>query len=135
MTIIEFLVDRIAEDALVATRYHRLLCLRLDYSEDELGQCTCGHPERILAECRAKQALIKLHERWPVLLEKAATYNSGIDPADPMSMVITVSQELTWLTTREYRKRFGDDPPTAPFIREMAAIYAAHPDYQKEWKP
>jgi hypothetical protein len=89
-------------------------------------------PSRILAECAAKRAIIKQHESWPVLVERKPseleTVAGGLG-----SITYRMTSEIAWLTTREYIKRFGTEPPTAPMILTLAAVYSDHPDYRQEW--
>lgn len=89
-------------------------------------------PARVLAECEAKRQIIKLHESWPVLVEMPIDL-SPETALTSQSTVFRVSKQIAWMTDREYRKRFGDEPPTAPMIHALAAVYAAHPDYLPEW--
>ena len=88
-------------------------------------------PERALAELAAKRAIVALHESWPVLVEGKPELEASSD-AD---MTMRVSQQMAWLTNQEYRKRFGDEPPTAPMLGALAQVYADHPDYREEWRP
>lgn len=89
------------------------------------------NPARVLAECAAKRAIIKQREAWPVLVEKKPEFSEAA--ADIQSMTYRMTQEMVWLSEREYAKRFGVEAPTAPMIRTLAAIYSEHPDYRQEW--
>jgi hypothetical protein len=90
--------------------------------------------KRALAECAAKRAILKQHEEWPVLVERAPDHLSH-DADDLQSMTFRMSREIAWLTEREYVKRFGVEPPTTPMIKALAAIYAEHRDYRPpEWR-
>jgi hypothetical protein len=89
-------------------------------------------PARVLAECAAKRAIIKQHEEWPVLFESRPTFSS-VETNSVNDISMKMVQEVAWLTEREYVKRFGAEPPTAPMMATLAAIYADHPDYQQEW--
>jgi hypothetical protein len=66
-----FLIARYAEDEANATSFHRLLCMRTAcdndgcvWGEDEQEQmhaervCTCGYPERLIADARAKARVV-----------------------------------------------------------------------------
>lgn len=88
-------------------------------------------PARVLAECAAKRAIIKQHEEWPVLVEKKPEFRE--DATDPQNMAYRVTQEMAWLTEREYVKRFGVEAPTTNMILALATVYADHPDYRQEW--
>lgn len=89
-------------------------------------------PGRVLAECAAKRAIIRQHEDWPVLVQQPLKIAPG-DGGGPNSLVYQISQHMQWLTTREYMARFGTEPPAAPMLRALAAVYKGHPDYREEW--
>ena len=96
-----------------------------------IDEHVCRHdPARVLAECKAKRRIVAFHESWPVLAETPVEITA--DPADSFTMRAT--QQIAWLTTKEYRVRFGDEPPTAPMLAALAAVYADHPDYRDEWR-
>lgn len=124
MTLIEFLEARIAEDEAEAKPMAAL-------EDDDRGGWAIVYAERVLAECAAKRAIIKQHEDWPVLVERESEISH--DASDLNSVTFRMSRETMWLTEREYVKRFGVEPPTAPMIRILAAVYKDHPDYQQEW--
>jgi len=88
-------------------------------------------PARVLAECEAKRKIIAFHESWPVLVQTPTKFDQdpipGVDNLD--NYTYRMSQEIAWATTREYVARFGVDPPTAPMLAALAAVYADHPDY------
>lgn len=88
-------------------------------------------PARVLAECEAKRAIIKQHKDWPVLVQTPPVFEDA--RRDLQTMTYSVTQKLAWLTEAEYVTRFGTEPPTAPMVRTLAAIYKDHPDYQQEW--
>lgn len=147
MTITEFLIARIAEDEALAKAAlvgmhgeHKdrwdwggyVLGLDRDSTAKQDEFITEWWPKRVLAECVAKRAIIKQHEEWPVLVErKPSELESVAHSLD--SITYRMTSELAWLTTREYIKRFGVEPPTAPMISALAAAYRDHPDYQEEW--
>jgi hypothetical protein len=89
-------------------------------------------PARVLAECEAKRQFIAFHESWPTLVQTPAKFER--DDVDLDNYTFRMSQEIAWLTTREYVARFGIDPPTAPMLAALAAVYADHEDYQPEWR-
>lgn len=88
-------------------------------------------PARVLAECAAKRAILEQHKDWPVLVERKPDFSE--DASDVQNMTYRVSQEIAWLTEREYVKRFGVEAPTTNMILALAAVYKDHPDYQQEW--
>ncbi len=86
----------------------------------------------VLREVEAKRAIVQWHESWPVLVERPPTFED-IEGADPHAFAMRASQQIAWLTTQEYRARFGDEPPSGPILLHLAAIYSDHPDYRQEW--
>lgn len=88
-------------------------------------------PARVLAECAAKRAIIEQHKDWPVLVEKKPEFSE--DTSDIHGMTYWVTQEMVWLTEREYVKRFGVEAPTTNMILALAAVYKDHPDYRQDW--
>lgn len=141
MTITEFLLARITEDEAEAKAavYERsistpnagsdvsLLC----WPDASVPAVLVG-PERVLRECAAKRAIIKQHEAWPVRVSESVA-PSFEATAGTESVTLRMTQRMAWLTEREYVKRFGVEPPTAPMLRTLAAVYADHPDYEQEW--
>jgi len=105
MGIIHFLTERIADD---------------------LSEAPSPQRRR---EALAKYKILEIHQRWPVLIE--GPMNIGVDPTSNPNMFAT--QQIEWLTQQEYIKRFGTQPPTAPIVLALAAIYCDHPDYDPEW--
>lgn len=97
------------------------------------GQANAEHvarhdPARVLAYVTAVRRVIDLHEEWPVLVD------GPLEPAEVEAdtlggLAARVTRQIAWATTREYRARFGDDPPTGPVLAALAAVYADHPDY------
>lgn len=101
---------------------------------NEAEYITRFDPVRILAECAAKRRIIEFHESWPVLVEQQPTFEQALDNSVD-GLALRMSQQIAWLTEQEYRHRFGTEPPTAPMLAALAAVYADHPDYRQEWKP
>jgi hypothetical protein len=129
MTIVEFLEARIAEDeARASSGWARLGDSR--WETDNYGRDFLT-PSAVLAECAAKRAIIKQHEDWPVLVERAPS--GDFDANDTQSMVYRMTREIAWLTEREYVRRFGVEPPTTPMLRALATVYKDHPDYDENW--
>jgi len=150
----EFLLARIAEREAVALAARNYLRDRwwVDGPAAESGkwwvyatgekftrQAVADHialndPTRVLAECEAQRRIIAFHESWPILVQTPAKFEP-IKDGDFDNYTYRMSQEIAWLTTREYVARFGIDPPTAPMIAALIAIYADHPDCLSEWLP
>lgn len=114
MTLTEFLLQRIAEDEARATRHHTLLCARTDltWENDEHGTqtepypCNCGYPERVLAECAAKRAIVERYEHAGASMAQYPNAGNGM--------------ALGALTD---------------VLRHLAAVHADNPYYRDEWKP
>lgn len=156
MTIIEFLLARIAEDEQAARLAGDVQAWRdvdmrdtyltkdgacfltVDLNNDAAGMywnhAARHFPTRVLAECAAKRAIVELHQQWPVLVQGDPQYDR-VDNAAPGAIALRMSQQIAWLTEQEYRRRFGSEPPTAPMLRALAAVYADHPDYDPAWAP
>ncbi|MGP5725862.1 DUF6221 family protein [Arthrobacter rhombi] len=123
--IVEFLRARILEDEREAN-----ICLHA-YSQ---GKDVSGHRwKRVLAECAAKRMIIGQHEAWPVMVTADLVMEKY--PTDLNDFAMRASQQIMWLTERQYVARFGTTAPTAPMIQTLAAVYADHPDYQQAWVP
>ena len=117
MNITEFLEARITEDEKQVAKHLPAL------SSHGLGD----YGLRILDECAAKRAIIKQHESWPVLVERKPSEIEQV-AGGLNSITYRMTSEIAWFTTTEYIKRFGTEPPTAPMILTLAAIYKDHPD-------
>jgi hypothetical protein len=153
-TLVEFLTARLDEDEAAATD----ALTRDHWSYDgygEFGPFVSGagvetedsvqgqnianylvrvNPWRVLADVKAKRAIVELHESWPVMVQTPPEM-TRVDPSDVTSMTFRMSQQIAWLTTQEYRARFGDEPPSSPMLRALASVYADHPDYDATWTP
>lgn len=82
----------------------------------------------LIAHCRD---IIEWHKNWPILVETKPTVT--FDQNDVDELIYQMTQQITWLTQEEYRKKFGSEPPTAPLLRKMAARYSWHEDYNEDW--
>lgn len=143
MTITEFLLARIAEREEAAKK-----ALATDWMDeqptfyegvgahrDDWGLWTFNvPPDRVLARCKADRAIVEFHQSWPVLVQQEPTFDLA-ESTDPSRAAYRMSQRIQWMTEQEYRTRFGDEPPTAPMLRALAAVYADHPDYDTAWGP
>lgn len=134
MTLTEFMLARIAEDEAVADQCEENPdCLVGPEHVTGIGRVMVVGRSRVLAECEAKRHIIEWHESWPVLVETQPEFTPT--GADVQTMTFQMSQKIAWLTTQEYRARFGDEPPSSPMLRALAAVYSDHPDYRDEWRP
>lgn len=77
--------------------------------------------------------VLDFHKQWPVLVQKPAQFDMTSDGVDTNTMTYRFVQEMHWLTQQAYVERFGEDPPTAPLLRQMVQAYTYHPDFQEEW--
>lgn len=127
----EFLLARITEDEAAADQKHDSLDCDFVLLE-RFGECSCGYPARVQAQCAALRAVVEMHKSWPVLVEGPMDFGR-VDSADPSQIAFRASKQMAWLTEQEYRQRFGTEPPTAPMLRALASIYADHPDYDPGW--
>lgn len=127
MTLTDFLLARIAEEERVATESLRSGRERYPGEPDfvgtfnglefDRGWLQVG-PGRVLAECAAKRAQVKMHAPW---LDDSVSdcqecghgsvnrEDDGGDYFDPVE----------W---------------PCPTIRHLAAVYAGHPDYDESWR-
>jgi len=149
LTLIEFLLARIAEDEKVAREavtdgwvvheypYEGTSITGYEREDYEGALSAVGahieahSPARVLAECDAKRSILKFHESWPVLAETPP--GIVVDPSDLSGMTVRATQQIAWLTTQEYRARFGDEPTTTPILAALALPYRDHPDYDGNW--
>jgi hypothetical protein len=106
MTLVEFLLARIAEDEHVAR--HGRGCIVAD---SPVGPYVAYDFDRVLAECEAKRRIVALHANL------LASYRGG----DHLAKCATCSDDV------------ADWP--CPTLRHLALPYADHSDYQPEWTP
>ena len=121
MTIVDFLLARIAEDEAAVERSRRHNAEEV-YANDNYG-CLLVDPMRVLAECQAKRAIVALHK--PTTLEDLW----GAARAD-------IAKRLVCEYDSSPDSHLGDTtewPCTT--LRHLAAVYADHPDYRQEWRP
>lgn len=139
MTIVEFLLARIAEDEAVAreVRPHEYLPVcpvpsSLIRGDDRGYGLVAIRSDRVLAECEAKRRIIEFHEYWPTLVEGPTEFTPPFEPTTSAieQTTFTVMRQMAWLTDQEYRKRFGTEPPTGPMLVALAEVYAQHPDFE-----
>lgn len=117
MTIEEFILHRVAEQG--GTYYRK----REDY-------------EFFKAWEKSMIQIVEWHSQWPVLVESPTKFEPNLFDdfeAGANSYMIRASKQIAFVTQQEYRKVFGSEPPTAPILRIIAAIWKDHPDYDEEW--
>ncbi len=98
-------------------------------------------PARALADIAAHRAIVEWHQNWPGFIEKPS--KMVVEDLEPkgenswgdkvLGMTYRMEREYAWTTQEKYRATFGDEPPTAPTLRMLAAVYRDHPDYDPEW--
>lgn len=76
---------------------------RMSHPEFNEKYCEPAPDERVLAECRAKRAIVADHEETMI---NGASWGCKVD---------------------SYR------PGKCPTLRTLAAVYKDHPDYRQEW--
>lgn len=77
--------------------------------------------------------IIEWHSRWPVLTYSTPTMKSEIG-ATPDQLVLRMSQKVNWMIEKEYRRKFGEEPPTGPILKIIAAMWEWHEDYNDAWR-
>lgn len=122
MTIVEFLLARIAEDEAEATRVPTSWLYPENYPALEMGEMGPGHtliisPARVLAECQAKRAMVE---------ESLRLYRN---------LWLFRQPPLRRVKREEYERLSGRHQAAAWALRHLAAVYAEHEDYREEWKP
>lgn len=117
--IVDFLLARIAEDE--ADAHHVSRWATFIAGDGGLSGGYTSMEGRVLAECQAKRAIIE-HE-FDNIAEDDAEYGDGC-------------------TVEELRAGACRDPRVSklaaggdPILRDLALLYADHPDYRQEWKP
>ena len=113
MTIVEFLLARIAEDEAVAERavdeWFDAEWIEID--DDPRDHAQHWRPARALVECAAKRRVVELHaqsgERW-----------TGFPRADRLEAYCQHDQHAS----------------PCPTLRLVAAVYSDHPDYDQAWR-
>ena len=105
MTLTEFLLARIAEDAAEANKAGSFTPWDRPYERDNYGHLTV-QPARVLAECEAKRRIVEL----------ASQYVQPSDAHDPGF-------------------NGGANHVGYNALRTLAAVYADHPDFREEWRP
>lgn len=119
--LVEFLLARISEDEAVAVAT-RDAHDPLDWSNPGVGpvglagpvdgpsgyESVVIDPARVLRECEAKRRIVALHSEG----DKGTCYTCSVNGT-----------------------RVQDNLIACPTLRDLAAVYADHPDYRDEWRP
>lgn len=112
MTIVEFLLARIAEDEAVAAGH-----MGAEYYTDGAWpeECTA----RVMADCKAKRRIVDLYEQ----------HRSNRDARrSPLAREAEDARAAQDRRTQEARTRVAEEAALS-----LAAVYADHPDYDPEW--
>lgn len=92
---------------------------------------------RTLAEIKLKRKIIAFHQAWPVLVEERPKFKRIERESDleniTNAIVMEMQTKYQWMLAEDYRKIFGEEPPSAPILKEMGKLYSDHPDYNPEW--
>lgn len=115
VTIVEFLKARLEDQMFV--------------KHDECGR----YNDQILPFARYCSKVLQWHENWPTLVEGPLEFEDIKSTEYPNNIAMAISRKMEWLTQEEFRRRFGEEPPTAPLLRDMAMMFSKHPDYNPEW--
>lgn len=109
------------------------LLARVQEAEREALNCSRSEWIKLRPIFDSQRMLINWHKNWPVLVETQPKLEVvASDTAE--SITYKMSQNIMFLTHEEYRSKFGQEPPTAPLLREMAMLYVTHPDWREEWR-
>lgn len=120
MTLVDFLLARIAEDEEVVRHVYGLpipngsnLSYALTQAEylDEPFDGVAMTSIRMLAECKAKRQIV---EEWRVGVERLDDKGRSTHLYDPVASMLLKSH--------------------AHWLHILASVYADHPDYKQEWK-
>ena len=113
--LVRFLQARFTEDAARQQdsfeQWHHRNCEAVPdtlYPGRETGECDCGVPARVLAEVEAKRAIL-------TALDAATT--------DSVGGAVGVDAQDGLVSGLHYA------------ARQLASVYASHPDYRDEWRP
>lgn len=135
MTIVEFLLARIAEDeARAQARREAMLNVAERWptlSEDIRNLIDVRGIDRVLAECQAKRAIVERETAW-----------NAFEP--PVGVHVEWSMDAVTAVDGRYvgpdeGRRLMDEwtrPKTdTALLRILAAVYTDHPDYDEAWRP
>lgn len=90
--------------------------------------------EFTLADVAAKRKVIELHELWPILVSQPEPPKPDWQTDGMQGFSFAYAERVAWLTTQEYRTRFGDEPPTGPIISALIQPFSDHPDFEEAWR-
>jgi hypothetical protein len=138
LTLVEFLLARIAEDEQRADQLHDEDCDGVSPPPGPFP-CDCGFPARVRAECEAKRRIVELAAGQ----EEDVSRPGGVAALD--AVLLEVGGLPGW-TENEIRTEYlGPALDVAypiiaaavldPVLRALALPYASHPDYRDEWRP
>lgn len=116
MTIVEFLLVRIAEDERAATSASRddwdnVFVMSRETTEAQDEHIARHDPARVLAECEAKRRIVDAYSQ-------AKRLRSG---------------DIEGLTDLDHARLGGEYVALHAAVVRLAAVYADHPDYDQAW--
>ena len=91
------------------------LAARLDEDEHDARAFGTAGPPRMLREVEAKRKLLARHQPRALDQWQVCSNCRPVDPECPGDLT-----SVLW---------------PCPDLRDLAAVYSDHPDYQQEWKP
>jgi hypothetical protein len=109
-----WLLERIAEDLHDADQFHERGCS----IEQSFGECDCGHPARVLAQCEAMRAVVEMHAPVEVYREQPLVCTVCVQTDDSGDFIVSRPEDA-W---------------PCPTLRALASIWADHPEFRQEWK-
>lgn len=77
--------------------------------------------------------ILDIHSRWPVLVYSTPTLKAE-EGVTPDQLIMRVTQKVNWMIEKEYKRKFGEEPPTGPILRIIAGIWEWHQDYNDAWR-
>lgn len=86
-----------------------------------------------LMQIWAHRSIVEWHSRWPVMVQGPMETRVADDYFDMNTVRLEMSQRVDFMTHELYRSRFGEEPPSAPILKILAAVYSTHPDYNPDW--
>jgi rubrerythrin len=127
MTITEFLTARLDE-----SEQYALAHTHMAFTGTNEHTAQAGDP-RVLADIAAKRRIVARHE--PELVQVLRTIVDG-KWLDEKAWECIYCAGLCHSQTGLYCADDGLDAPyPCPDIKDLASVYADHPDYQQEWRP
>lgn len=103
----------------------------LEMLDREMANATTQQKQ---ADVRFKRKVVDLALNWPILLQTEPTLTHKVEKDSLSTVVFEMQAHYQFVLVNEYKRLFGEDPPTSPLLIEMAQIYSDHPNFNPEWK-